>query len=42
MKSAWNYRPGAIMGNRDDPVWDWKFDTLAGMADAVEQELGGV
>jgi 2-haloalkanoic acid dehalogenase type II len=42
MKSSWIYRPGAIMGNRDDPVWDWKFDTLAEMADAVEQELGGV
>jgi hypothetical protein len=23
---------------RDDPVFDWKFDTLADMADAVEEE----
>lgn len=28
MKTCWIYRPGAIMGNRDDPVFDWKFDTL--------------
>lgn len=28
IKSSWIYRPGAIMGNRDDPVYDWKFDTL--------------
>lgn len=39
LKSAWIYRPGAIMGNREDPVWNWKFDTLAEMADAVEKEL---
>lgn len=39
IKSSWIYRPGAIMGNRDDPVWNWKFDTLAEMADAVEKEL---
>ncbi|KAH7408727.1 HAD-like domain-containing protein [Phaeosphaeria sp. MPI-PUGE-AT-0046c] len=39
MKSSWIYRPGAIMGNRDDPVYTWKFDTLADMADAVEKEL---
>jgi 2-haloalkanoic acid dehalogenase type II len=38
LKSSWIYRPGAIMGNRDNPVWDWKFDTLADMADAVEKE----
>jgi 2-haloalkanoic acid dehalogenase type II len=38
--SAWIYRPGAAMGNRDDPVWHWKFDTLEDMADAVEKELG--
>lgn len=40
LKSSWIYRPGAIMGNRDDPKFDWKFDTLAEMADAVEKELG--
>ena len=28
LKSSWIYRPGATMGNRDDPVYDWKFDTL--------------
>ncbi|KAF2686319.1 HAD-like protein [Lentithecium fluviatile CBS 122367] len=39
IKSSWIYRPGAIMGNRDDPVYNWKFDTLAEMADAVEKEL---
>jgi len=39
LKSTWIYRPGSIMGNRDDPVWDWKFDTLADMADAVEREV---
>ncbi|CBX97191.1 similar to Haloacid dehalogenase [Plenodomus lingam JN3] len=39
IKSSWIYRPGAIMGNRDDPVCNWKFDTLAEMADAVEKEL---
>jgi 2-haloalkanoic acid dehalogenase type II len=38
-KSSWIYRPGAIMGNREDPVFDWKFDTLADMADAVEKEV---
>jgi hypothetical protein len=27
------------MGNREDPVWNWKFDTLADMADAVEKEV---
>jgi 2-haloalkanoic acid dehalogenase type II len=39
IKSSWIYRPGAIMGNREDPVYNWKFDTLAEMADAVEKEL---
>ncbi len=39
IKSSWIYRPGAVMGNRDDPVYTWKFDTLADMADAVDKEL---
>ncbi|KAJ4294077.1 hypothetical protein N0V90_007766 [Kalmusia sp. IMI 367209] len=39
IKSSWIYRPGAIMGNRDDPVYNWKFDTLEDMADAVDEEL---
>lgn len=42
MKSCWIYRPGATMGNRDDPVYDWKFDTLGEMADAVEEEEDAV
>lgn len=36
MSSCWIVRPGAIMGNRSPQVYDWKFDTLGGMADAVE------
>jgi 2-haloalkanoic acid dehalogenase type II len=39
IRSSWIYRPGAVMGNRKDPVYDWKFDTLGEMADAVEKEL---
>ncbi|KAI0597964.1 HAD-like domain-containing protein [Biscogniauxia sp. FL1348] len=39
MYSSWIVRPGAIMGNRDSPVYDWKFDTLGEMADALEEEL---
>lgn len=37
--SAWIYRPGSIKGDRDDPVYNWKFDELADMADAVDEEL---
>lgn len=36
IKSVWIVRPGAIMGNLDETVYDWKFDTLGDMADAVE------
>jgi len=39
IKSCWIYRPDVIMGNRENPVSNWKFDTLAEMADAVEEEL---
>ena len=39
IKSSWIVRPGAIMGNRDQEVYDWKFDTLGDMADALEQEM---
>jgi len=39
MKSSWIYRPDAVMGNRNDPVYTWKFDALADMADAVDKEL---
>jgi 2-haloalkanoic acid dehalogenase type II len=38
IKSAWIYRPGAIVGNREDPVYDWRFDQLEDLADAVEKE----
>ncbi|KAK6218205.1 Oxysterol binding protein [Pestalotiopsis sp. IQ-011] len=38
LKSSWIVRPGAIMGNRDDVLYDWKFDTLGEMAAALESE----
>ncbi|KAL8781762.1 MAG: hypothetical protein Q9213_005845 [Squamulea squamosa] len=43
LRSAWIVRPGAVMGehgNKGEEIWDWKFDTLEAMADAVE-ELSG-
>lgn len=40
LKSSWILRPGAIMGNRDNAIYDWKFDTLGEMADALEHEVG--
>ncbi|KAF1970783.1 HAD-like protein [Bimuria novae-zelandiae CBS 107.79] len=39
LKSAWIYRPGQIMGNRNDPVYTWKFDQLEDMANQVDKEL---
>ncbi|GKT45063.1 uncharacterized protein ColSpa_05244 [Colletotrichum spaethianum] len=39
IKSSWIVRPGAVMGNRNREVYDWKFDTLGQMADALEKEL---
>ncbi|KAI8959380.1 HAD-like protein [Daldinia sp. FL1419] len=39
IKSAWIVRPGAIMGNREKEVYDWRFDTLGDMANALESEL---
>ncbi|KAH7134418.1 HAD-like domain-containing protein [Dactylonectria macrodidyma] len=39
IRSSWIERPGAIMGNTEDPVFDWKFDTLKDMADALDKEL---
>ncbi|KAL8902656.1 MAG: hypothetical protein Q9207_004494 [Kuettlingeria erythrocarpa] len=39
--SAWIVRPGAVMGEqgkKGEETWDWKFDTLGEMADAVEKE----
>lgn len=38
VKSVWIVRPGAIMGNVGEEIYDWKFDTLGDMADAVEKE----
>lgn len=40
LKSSWIFRPGAVMGNRDNAVYDWKFDTLGEMADALGSEIG--
>lgn len=39
MKSVWIVRPGATMGNRVQEIFDWKFNTLGEMADAVEKEM---
>lgn len=39
--SSWIYRPDSVMGNRENPEYTWKFDTLADMADAVDRELAG-
>lgn len=39
IKSSWIVRPGAQMGNIEDEIYDWRFDTLGDMADAVEAEL---
>ena len=38
IKSVWIVRPGAVMGNREEEIYDWKFDTLGEMADAVDKE----
>ncbi|KAI1094449.1 haloacid dehalogenase [Rostrohypoxylon terebratum] len=38
IKSCWIMRPGACIGNREQEVFDWRFDTLGAMADAVEAE----
>ncbi|KAI1451062.1 haloacid dehalogenase [Annulohypoxylon stygium] len=38
IRSCWIVRPGARMGNREKEVFDWRFDTLGAMADAVEAE----
>ncbi|KAI1212101.1 HAD-like protein [Annulohypoxylon truncatum] len=39
IKSVWIVRPGAIMGNREQEIYDWKFNTLGDMADALDAEL---
>ncbi|KAI0023984.1 haloacid dehalogenase [Xylariomycetidae sp. FL0641] len=38
IKSCWIVRPGAVMGNREKEIYDFKFDTLGAMADALEAE----
>ena len=38
IRSIWIERPGATMGNRKDPIYDWRFATLGEMADALQQE----
>lgn len=38
LKSSWIVRPGAIMGNCGEELYDWKFDTLEEMADTLESE----
>ncbi|KAL3482156.1 HAD-like domain-containing protein [Aspergillus californicus] len=35
IKSVWIVRPGATMGNLEENIFDWKFDTLGEMAAAV-------
>ncbi|KAJ5133212.1 hypothetical protein N7448_001759 [Penicillium atrosanguineum] len=40
IKSVWIARSRAIMGNVDEPMYDWRFDTLGRMADAVD--AGGI
>ena len=42
LRSVYIARKGAVMGNVEESkqVYDWKFDTLGEMADAVEKELG--
>jgi 2-haloalkanoic acid dehalogenase type II len=39
IKSVWIERTGAIMGNKADEIYDWKFDKMVDMADAVEAEI---
>ncbi|KAI5852046.1 HAD-like protein [Durotheca rogersii] len=38
IKSVWIARPGAVMGNKEKEIYDWKFDTLGDMADAIDAE----
>lgn len=38
LRSVWIKRPGATMGNLSENVYDWKFDTLGEMADALERD----
>ncbi|KAL4879284.1 HAD-like domain-containing protein [Aspergillus karnatakaensis] len=38
VKSVWIARPGATMGNLEENIYDWKFDTLGEFADALARE----
>lgn len=38
IKSVWIARSGSMMGKTAKEIWDWKFDTLGEMADAVDKE----
>jgi 2-haloalkanoic acid dehalogenase type II len=38
IRSVWIARSGAVIGNVDEAVYDWRFDTLGEMADAVDAE----
>jgi 2-haloalkanoic acid dehalogenase type II len=38
IKSVWIVRPGATMGNTTKEVYNWRFDTLGEMVDAIEEE----
>ncbi|CRG86892.1 hypothetical protein PISL3812_03905 [Talaromyces islandicus] len=37
LKSVWIVRPGSTMGNLSETIYDWRFDTLGQMADALEE-----
>ncbi|KAL4869848.1 hypothetical protein BDV12DRAFT_166960 [Aspergillus spectabilis] len=38
IKSVWIKRAGAAMGNVEEAIYDWKFDTLGEMAEAVGKD----
>jgi 2-haloalkanoic acid dehalogenase type II len=39
IKTSWIARTGAVMGNLESTIYNWKFDTLGEMADELEKEL---
>ena len=41
IKSVWIARSGSVMGHTTEEIYDWKFDTLGEMADAVDKEREG-
>ncbi|KAL2788507.1 HAD-like domain-containing protein [Aspergillus keveii] len=38
IRSVWIERPGAVMGNLEENIFDWKFETLGDMAEALKRE----